>query len=81
MARRDGKGLGCSATVPDHFGVGGKYIPTDLKDRYVPPVWAFDFHGDRCLFMLRGCRMGVMALERLALKRRSFRQGLKIGRT
>ncbi len=44
-------------------------MSTDLKEHYAPPTWAFDFHGHRCPFMPLGYRMGVMALDRLALAR------------
>lgn len=40
-------------------------MSADPKDRYVPPTWAFDFHGHRCPFMPLGYRMGVLALEHL----------------
>jgi len=37
--------------------------------RYVPPDWAFEFHGHRCPFMPLGYRMGVLALEALGTAR------------
>jgi len=39
----------------------------DLK--YVPPEWAFEFHGHRCPFMPVGYRMGKLALEYLGIER------------
>jgi len=39
----------------------------DLK--YVPPEWAFEFHGHRCPFMPIGYRMGKLALEYLGIER------------
>ena len=37
--------------------------------RFVPPDWAFEFHGHRCPFMPLGFRMGRLALERLGVDR------------
>lgn len=37
--------------------------------RYVPPDWAFEFHGHRCPFMPLGYRMGLMALDALGTAR------------
>jgi len=36
---------------------------------YVPPDWAFIFHGHRCPFMPLGYRMGLLALEALGVAR------------
>ena len=36
---------------------------------YVPPDWAFEFHGHRCPFMPLGYRMGRLALKALAVAR------------
>jgi formylmethanofuran dehydrogenase subunit E len=36
---------------------------------YVPPDWAFEFHGHRCPFMPLGYRMGLLALEALGTTR------------
>lgn len=40
-----------------------------MKKEYVPPDWAFEFHGHRCPFMPIGYRMGKLALEYLGLDR------------
>jgi formylmethanofuran dehydrogenase subunit E len=37
--------------------------------RYVPPDWAFEFHGHQCPFMPLGYRMGLLALEALGTAR------------
>lgn len=37
--------------------------------RFVPPDWAFTFHGHLCPFMPLGYRMGLLALERLGVER------------
>ena len=42
---------------------------TVANQRYIPPEWAFEFHGHRCPFMPLGYRMGQLALERLAVDR------------
>lgn len=39
------------------------------RERYIPPEWAFEFHGHRCPFMPLGYRMGLLALERLDVPR------------
>jgi len=44
-------------------------VSTTLQDRYMPPDWAFVFHGHRCPFMPLGYRMGVIALTRLGIPR------------
>ncbi len=36
---------------------------------YVPPDWAFEFHGHRCPFMPLGYRMGLLALAWLGTNR------------
>ncbi len=36
---------------------------------FVPPDWAFEFHGHRCPFMPLGFRMGQLALAALGAKR------------
>ncbi len=38
-------------------------------DRFLPPDWAFAFHGHRCPFMPLGYRMGLLALERMGGER------------
>jgi formylmethanofuran dehydrogenase subunit E len=47
----------------------GSQVSGDLAERYLPPVWAFDFHGHRCPFMPLGYRMGLLALDRLGVPR------------
>jgi len=42
---------------------------SDFNPRYVPPDWAYAFHGHRCPFMPLGYRMGLLALERLDIER------------
>ena len=36
---------------------------------YIPPEWAFEFHGHRCPFMPLGYRMGRLAMDRLGVER------------
>ena len=36
---------------------------------YIPPEWAFEFHGHRCPFMPLGYRMGRLAMEKLGVDR------------
>ncbi len=36
---------------------------------YVPPQWAFTFHGHHCPFMPLGYRMGLLALKKLGVER------------
>jgi formylmethanofuran dehydrogenase subunit E len=40
-----------------------------MKADYIPPQWAFEFHGHRCTFMPIGYRMGKLALEYLGIER------------
>ena len=42
---------------------------SDTNMPYVPPAWAFEFHGHRCPFMPLGYRMGLLALEKLGVAR------------
>ena len=42
---------------------------TEHKNRYLPPQWAFEFHGHICPFMPLGYRMGLLALEKLGIPR------------
>ncbi len=42
---------------------------SENNKRFIPPEWAFEFHGHRCPFMPLGYRMGMLALERLAVAR------------
>ena len=37
--------------------------------KYMPPEWAFTFHGHRCPFMPLGYRMGLQALSNLGVPR------------
>jgi formylmethanofuran dehydrogenase subunit E len=37
--------------------------------QYIPPEWAFEFHGHRCPFVPIGYRMGKLALEHLDVPR------------
>lgn len=39
------------------------------ESKYLPPDWAFTFHGHRCPFMPLGYRMGLLALEALGVNR------------
>jgi len=36
---------------------------------YIPPEWAFEFHGHRCPFLPVGWRMGKLAMEYLGVER------------
>lgn len=36
---------------------------------YIPPEWAFEFHGHSCPFMPLGYRMGRLAMDRLGVER------------
>ncbi len=36
-----------------------------MKKKFVPPEWAWEFHGHKCPFMPIGYRMGKLALEYL----------------
>lgn len=36
---------------------------------YIPPEWAFEFHGHHCPFMPLGYRMGRLAMEKLGVER------------
>jgi len=40
-----------------------------METQFVPPEWAFEFHGHRCPFMPLGYRMGLLALEKLGIER------------
>lgn len=40
-----------------------------MKTQYVPPEWAFEFHGHRCPFLPIGWRMGQLAMEYLKVER------------
>jgi len=40
-----------------------------MKTKYVPPEWAFEFHGHRCPFLPLGWRMGQLAMEYLKVER------------
>ncbi|MGC8722419.1 MAG: FmdE family protein [Acidobacteriota bacterium] len=42
---------------------------THTDHRFVPPDWAFQFHGHKCPFMPLGYRMGRLALEKLGTER------------
>ncbi|MGQ9801701.1 MAG: FmdE family protein [Candidatus Saccharicenans sp.] len=42
---------------------------TQVDKKYLPPDWAFEFHGHRCPFMPIGYRMGLLALEYLGIDR------------
>ena len=37
--------------------------------KYIPPEWAFEFHGHRCPFMPIGYRMGKLAMEHFGVER------------
>lgn len=39
------------------------------SQRYMPPEWAFTFHGHQCPFMPLGYRMGLLALDALDVRR------------
>jgi len=56
-------------------------MSNDTK-RYIPPQWAFEFHGHICPFMPLGYRMGLVALEKLGIPREkdhTLRVFLEIG--
>lgn len=40
-----------------------------MKTQYIPPEWAFEFHGHRCPFLPIGWRMGQLAMEYLKVER------------
>jgi len=40
-----------------------------MKTPYIPPDWAFEFHGHRCPFLPLGYRMGKLALKYLGIER------------
>ena len=40
-----------------------------MTGSFVPPSWAFEFHGHRCPFMPIGFRMGVLAMRALGVDR------------
>ena len=40
-----------------------------MKKEYIPPEWAYEFHGHRCPFMPIGYRMGKLALEHMGAER------------
>jgi len=40
-----------------------------METTYIPPDWAFEFHGHRCPFMPIGYRMGRLAMEYLKVER------------
>ena len=40
-----------------------------MNPSFVPPDWAFEFHGHRCPFMPIGYRLGVLALTHLGVQR------------
>jgi formylmethanofuran dehydrogenase subunit E len=40
-----------------------------MTTQYIPPDWAYEFHGHQCPFMPIGYRMGRLALERLGIER------------
>lgn len=42
---------------------------SETQKLYVPPEWAFAFHGHRCPFMPLGWRMGLLALKALGTER------------
>jgi len=44
-------------------------MSTETNQLYVPPEWAFTFHGHRCPFMPLGWRMGLLALKALGTAR------------
>jgi len=39
------------------------------QNHFLPPDWAYEFHGHRCPFMPLGFRMGQIALDRLGVGR------------
>jgi formylmethanofuran dehydrogenase subunit E len=40
-----------------------------MTTKWIPPEWAFEFHGHRCPFMPIGYRMGRLAMETLGVER------------
>ncbi len=38
-----------------------------MTTQFIPPEWAFEFHGHHCPFMPIGYRMGKLAMEKLGL--------------
>jgi formylmethanofuran dehydrogenase subunit E len=44
-------------------------MSTETNQLYMPPEWAFTFHGHRCPFMPLGYRMGLLALKTLGTDR------------
>jgi formylmethanofuran dehydrogenase subunit E len=40
-----------------------------MTTQYIPPEWAFEFHGHHCPFMPIGYRMGRLAMEKLGVER------------
>ena len=40
-----------------------------MATRFIPPEWAFEFHGHECPFMPIGYRMGMLAMEYLGVQR------------
>ncbi|MGA9753377.1 MAG: FmdE family protein [Acidobacteriota bacterium] len=42
---------------------------TQANQHFVPPDWAFQFHGHKCPFMPLGYRMGILAIEKLGVER------------
>ena len=40
-----------------------------MTTQYIPPEWAFEFHGHECPFMPIGYRMGKLALEYLGVEK------------
>jgi formylmethanofuran dehydrogenase subunit E len=40
-----------------------------MFSEYIPPQWAFEFHGHQCPFMPIGYRMGLLAMEHLGVER------------
>lgn len=41
----------------------------ETKTEFVPPEWAFEFHGHRCPFMPIGYRMGRLGMKKLGVER------------
>ncbi len=41
----------------------------DAKTQFIPPEWAFEFHGHLCPFMPIGYRMGKLAMKMLGVQR------------
>jgi formylmethanofuran dehydrogenase subunit E len=39
-----------------------------MTTQFVPPPWAYDFHGHRCPFMPLGYRMGMIAMDKLGVQ-------------